>query len=101
MNPVEAEAIVRLVLRKNIGDEVAALPLTSELLGDLGFDELDFVETAMGVERELAHPDVLGGCGNLIEVTDDDMMAWETMQDVVDTVVKVTQSGPNGGRLPR
>lgn len=99
MNPEQAEAVVRLVIRKNIGDEVAALPLTSELLGDLGFDELDFVETAMGIERELAHPDVLGGCGNLVEMQDEEVEKWETLQDVVDTVVKVTQ--PGYGRLPR
>ena len=99
MNPVEAEAVVRKALRDNIGEEVAFLPLASNLLEDLGFDELDFVETAMYIERHLAHPDVLGGCGHLVEILDEDMMGWKTVQDVVDTVMKVTQ--PGYGRLPR
>lgn len=92
MSPEQAEDVVRLVIRKNIGDEVAALPLTSELLCDLGFDELDFVETVMGVERELARPDGHGGCGVLVAIPDEDMHTWETLQDVVNTVVKVTHS---------
>ena len=96
MDPSQAESVVRQVLQENIGDDVASQPLSSSLEDDLGFDELDFVETAMSVEKALARP---GGDGYLVELQDEDMMGWKTMQDVVDTVVKITQ--PGYGRLPR
>ena len=97
MNPEEAEAVVRWVIQKDIGEKEAAMPLSSRLEEDLGFDDLDYVETVMLVEKRIASPEV-GEHWQVVNIPDEMMAEWKTLQDIVDTILEVTT--PGYGRLP-
>ena len=93
MNPTEAEALIRAVLQENISEDTSNSTLVSTLAGDLGFDELDFVETACGIEKRAQLPLDQGGVFQTVEIPDEEIQEWETLQDIVDTLVRVTAPG--------
>lgn len=97
MDPEEAEAIVRAALLQDLGEKEALMPLTSRLREDMDFDELDYVEMCILLEKVIASPEA-GAHRQVVAIPDEDMADWVTMQDMVDTVVKVTT--PGYGRLP-
>lgn len=97
MNPEEAEAIVRAVLLQDLGEKESLMPLTSRLREDMDFDELDYVEVSILLEKVIASVEA-GEHRQVVAIPDEDMADWVTMQDIVDTIVLVTT--PGYGRLP-
>lgn len=82
MTAQEAETLVREVLRENLGEPKSLLPLEARLKEDLDFDELDYIETAVLLEKKLADRNATtqwhGGF-----VPDLEVAGWLTIQDVI------------------
>lgn len=63
---------VREVIAEALGIETSQIQPEHHITNDLGADSLDQVELCMYLEEEFD-----------IEINDDDLVKWETVQDVV------------------
>lgn len=62
------------IIEEHTGIDKDLITEDKELVGDLGMDELDFVEVVMAIESE---------CGFTTIISDEDAESWKTVGDVM------------------
>lgn len=77
---MDIEKRVMELLAEWLGQDIEKITLDANLVDDLGADSLDAVEVGMALEDEFEIPDV----------SDDDVLKWKTVSDVVDCVQRLT-----------